>query len=119
MDITSLTIPELRQKLSTGALKPREVVDQLATRVEAVDPKLKAYLHLDLARSSRGGRTSPNPSLPLGGVPIADQGRDQREGRSVHLRVEDFAGLRRALRRDRHHKAARSRGGLFWSHEYG
>ena len=28
--MTSLTIPELRQKLSSGAVKPREVVD--ATR---------------------------------------------------------------------------------------
>ncbi len=68
--MTSLTIPELRQKLSSGAVKPREVVDQLARRVEAVDPKLKAYLHLDVERS-RAEADQADVSLPLGGVPIA------------------------------------------------
>lgn len=70
MDLTSLTIPELRQKLSSGALRAREVVDQLARRVEAVDPKLKAYLHLDVEKS-RAEADAANVALPLGGVPIA------------------------------------------------
>jgi aspartyl-tRNA(Asn)/glutamyl-tRNA(Gln) amidotransferase subunit A len=68
--ITSLTIPELRQKLSSGAVKPREVVDQLAQRVEAVDPKLKAYNHVDAAKS-RAEADKADVSKPLGGVPIA------------------------------------------------
>ncbi|HEV3271237.1 MAG TPA: Asp-tRNA(Asn)/Glu-tRNA(Gln) amidotransferase subunit GatA [Candidatus Methylacidiphilales bacterium] len=68
--MTSLTIPELRQKLQSRAVTPRDVVDQLAARVEAVDPKLKAYLHLDVEKS-RAAADTADPSLPLGGVPIA------------------------------------------------
>jgi aspartyl-tRNA(Asn)/glutamyl-tRNA(Gln) amidotransferase subunit A len=68
--MTSLTIPELRQKLSSGAVKSREVVDQLASRVEAVDPKLKAYNYVD-ADKARAEADKADVSKPLGGVPIA------------------------------------------------
>jgi aspartyl-tRNA(Asn)/glutamyl-tRNA(Gln) amidotransferase subunit A len=70
MEVTSLTIPQLREKLTSGQVKPREVVDQLAARIEAVDPKLKAYLHIDVERA-RIAADAAHPGLPLGGVPIA------------------------------------------------
>jgi aspartyl-tRNA(Asn)/glutamyl-tRNA(Gln) amidotransferase subunit A len=70
MELTSLTIPELREKLSSGSVRPRDVVDQLAARIEAVDPKLKAYLHIDTEKA-RAAAESADKSLPLGGVPIA------------------------------------------------
>ena len=68
--MTSLTIPELREKLRSGALKSREIVDQLARRVEAVDPKLKAYNYVD-ADKSRAEADKADVAKPLGGVPIA------------------------------------------------
>src|ERR1700683_442044 len=68
--MTNLTIPELRQKLQSGAVKSREVIDQLARRVEQIDPKLKAYLHVD-ADKARTEADQADVSLPLGGVPIA------------------------------------------------
>jgi aspartyl-tRNA(Asn)/glutamyl-tRNA(Gln) amidotransferase subunit A len=68
--MTSLTIPELRQKLSTGAVKSREVVDQLAARVAAVDPQIKAYNYVD-ADKARAEADHADVSKPLGGVPIA------------------------------------------------
>ena len=37
----------------------------------------------------------------------------------MHVRVEDFAGLRGALRRDGDHEAAGSGGGAFWADEHG
>jgi aspartyl-tRNA(Asn)/glutamyl-tRNA(Gln) amidotransferase subunit A len=70
MQVTSLTIPELREQLASGSLSSREVVDQLAQRIEAVDPQLKAYLHLDLEKA-RAQADAAQTSLPLGGVPIA------------------------------------------------
>ena len=48
-----------------------------------------------------------------------DQGRDQCEGRSLHLRLANSARLRRALRCHGHHQAARGGGGSFWPHEHG
>jgi aspartyl-tRNA(Asn)/glutamyl-tRNA(Gln) amidotransferase subunit A len=68
--MTSLTIPEIRAKMQSGEVKPREVVDQLAARVESVDAKLNAYLHLD-AEKARAQADATDVSLPLGGVPIA------------------------------------------------
>ena len=38
--MTSLTIPQIRQQLTSGAVTSRQVVDDLAARVAAVDPKL-------------------------------------------------------------------------------
>jgi aspartyl-tRNA(Asn)/glutamyl-tRNA(Gln) amidotransferase subunit A len=70
MDIPSLTIPELRKKLVAGVLRPGEVVDALAARVESVDAKVNAYLHLDVEKS-RAEADSADMQLPLGGVPIA------------------------------------------------
>ena len=70
MDLISLTIPELREQLQSGAVRAREVVDQLTARAEAVDPKLKAYLHLD-SEKSRNEADAAVMSLPLGGVPLA------------------------------------------------
>jgi aspartyl-tRNA(Asn)/glutamyl-tRNA(Gln) amidotransferase subunit A len=70
MDLTRLTIPELREKLASGAVRPRDVVDQLANRIGTVDPKLKAYLHLDAAKA-RAAADAADTALPLGGVPIA------------------------------------------------
>jgi aspartyl-tRNA(Asn)/glutamyl-tRNA(Gln) amidotransferase subunit A len=68
--MTSLTIPELREKLAGGTLKPREIVDQLASRVAAIDPQLKAYLHVD-ADKARAEADQADITKPLGGVPIA------------------------------------------------
>jgi aspartyl-tRNA(Asn)/glutamyl-tRNA(Gln) amidotransferase subunit A len=68
--MTSLTIPELRQKLSSRAVKPREVVDALAARVADVDTKLKAYNHLNVEKS-RAEADAADVSKPLGGVPVA------------------------------------------------
>jgi aspartyl-tRNA(Asn)/glutamyl-tRNA(Gln) amidotransferase subunit A len=42
----------------------------LAARIGAVDPKLKAYLHVD-ADTARAAADAADPALPLGGVPIA------------------------------------------------
>jgi len=68
--MTSLTIPELQEKLRIGAVKPREVVDDLARRVETIDPKLKAYLRVD-ADKARTEADKADVSKPFGGVPIA------------------------------------------------
>ena len=91
-----LTIPELRTKLSSGAVKPREVVDALAQRVEAVDPKLKAYLHLDVD-AARTAADKADVKLPLGGVPIAIKDVINVKGDPCTCASKILAGLRRAV----------------------
>jgi len=68
--MTSLTIPQIRQQLSNGAVTSREVVDSLAARIEAVDPKIKAYNHLNV-EAARIQANQADLTLPLGGVPVA------------------------------------------------
>jgi aspartyl-tRNA(Asn)/glutamyl-tRNA(Gln) amidotransferase subunit A len=70
MDNTSLTIPVLREKITAGALRPRDLVDQLAARIAQVDPKLKAYLHLDVEKARAQAETA-DIARPLGGIPVA------------------------------------------------
>ena len=70
MDLIRLTIPELRAQLQSGAVRPREVVDQLGARIAAVDPKLQAYLQLDLDKARAQADAAPI-DRPLGGVPVA------------------------------------------------
>ena len=70
MDVSSLTIPELREKFAAGALKPRDAVDQLGARIAAVDPQIRAYNHLDLDKA-RAQADAADIARPLGGVPIA------------------------------------------------
>jgi aspartyl-tRNA(Asn)/glutamyl-tRNA(Gln) amidotransferase subunit A len=70
MDVTSLTIPELREKYASGALQPAEAVDQLGARIAQVDPQLKAYNYLNLD-SARAMAEAADVAKPLGGVPIA------------------------------------------------
>ena len=68
--MTSLTIPQIRQQLTSGAVTSRQVVDDLAARVAAVDPKLKAYNHLNV-EAAQHQSDQTDITLPLGGVPIA------------------------------------------------
>ena len=68
--MTSLTIPEIREKLKSGAAKPRDIVDAHAKRVAEVDPKLKAYNHLDVDKA-RAEADVADVTKALGGVPIA------------------------------------------------
>jgi aspartyl-tRNA(Asn)/glutamyl-tRNA(Gln) amidotransferase subunit A len=70
MDLIRLTLAELRAQLQSGAVRPREVVDQLGARIAAIDPKLQAYLQLDLDKARAQAETA-RTDLPLGGVPVA------------------------------------------------
>jgi aspartyl-tRNA(Asn)/glutamyl-tRNA(Gln) amidotransferase subunit A len=64
------TIAGLQKKLRGKEVSPREAVDALLQRIDQVDPQLKAYNHLDAAKA-RAAADQADPSLPLGGVPIA------------------------------------------------
>ncbi len=69
-DLPFLTVTELQRRLRARELTPREVVDTLAARIEAVDPAIHAYLSTDLDQARRDADAA-DVSLPLGGVPIA------------------------------------------------
>ena len=70
MNLVSLSIAELQQKLRAREVSPAEAIDALEARIAAVDPRIHGYLSRDLMAARELAATA-DVSLPLGGVPIA------------------------------------------------
>ena len=69
-DLPALTVAELQSLLRRKEVSPREVIESLRSRIEAVESKVDAYLSIDFeAAIKEAGKA--NVDLPLGGVPIA------------------------------------------------
>src|SRR5207244_3489002 len=69
-DLPAMSIAELQSLLRRREVSPREVLDVLRARIEAVDGKIDAYLSLDFEAAVKEAEKA-NVDLPLGGVPIA------------------------------------------------
>ncbi len=69
-ELPGLTIAELQKLLRAREVSPREVITALHERITAVDPRIGAYLSLDL-ESALAAADRADVDLPLGGIPIA------------------------------------------------
>src|SRR5437870_1835479 len=69
-DLPAMSIAELQSLLRRREVSPREVLDVLRARIEAVDGEIDAYLSLDFEAAVKEAEKA-NVDLPLGGVPIA------------------------------------------------
>jgi aspartyl-tRNA(Asn)/glutamyl-tRNA(Gln) amidotransferase subunit A len=69
-DLPALSIAELQALLRKREVSPREVIEALRARIEAVDPKIGAYLSIDFDAALMEAEKA-DVDLPLGGVPIA------------------------------------------------
>ena len=69
-ELAALSIADLQSLLRRRELSPREVIDALRERIEAVDPDIGAYLSLDIEAATKEAEHA-NVDLPLGGIPIA------------------------------------------------
>ena len=69
-DLPALTIAKLQALLRKREVSPREVLQALHDRIAKIDPKIDAYLSLDLENALREADKA-DVNLPLGGVPIA------------------------------------------------
>ena len=69
-DLPALSIADLQSLLRNREISPREVLEALRARIEAVDGEIAAYLSLDSEAAAREAEKA-NVDLPLGGVPIA------------------------------------------------
>lgn len=70
MDLTTLSLFQLQQKLRAGETSSVQIIEALASRIDTVEPKIQALLYKDLERSLADARNA-DISLPLGGLPIA------------------------------------------------
>jgi aspartyl-tRNA(Asn)/glutamyl-tRNA(Gln) amidotransferase subunit A len=69
-DLAALSIADLQSLLRCREVSPREVIDGLRERIEAIDGNLGAYLSLDVEAAMKEAERA-NVDLPLGGIPIA------------------------------------------------
>ncbi len=69
-ELPGLTISELQKFLRSREVSAREIVEALHARIEAIDPKIGAYLSYDL-ESALAQADRVDVTLPLGGIPIA------------------------------------------------
>jgi aspartyl-tRNA(Asn)/glutamyl-tRNA(Gln) amidotransferase subunit A len=69
-DLPALTIAELQSLLRRKEVSPRNVLESLRARIEQVEPKIDAYLSIDLDAALKEAE-KVDVTLPLGGVPIA------------------------------------------------
>src|SRR5262245_50491594 len=69
-DLPALSIAELQSLLRRREVSPRDVINALRGRIEAIDPDVGAYLSLDIDFAEREAERA-NVDLPLGGIPIA------------------------------------------------
>src|SRR5246127_3546442 len=69
-DLPAPSIADLQSMLRRREVSPREVVDALRARIEAVDGEIGAYLSLDMHAAAKEAEEA-NVNLPLGGIPLA------------------------------------------------
>jgi aspartyl-tRNA(Asn)/glutamyl-tRNA(Gln) amidotransferase subunit A len=69
-DLAALSIADLQSLLRRREVSPREVINALRERIEAVDRDIGAYLSLGIEAAMKEAEHA-NVDLPLGGVPIA------------------------------------------------
>jgi aspartyl-tRNA(Asn)/glutamyl-tRNA(Gln) amidotransferase subunit A len=69
-DLPALNVADLRTLLRAREVSAREVVEALRDRIAEIDPRIDAYLSLDVEDALTQAETV-DLDLPLGGVPIA------------------------------------------------
>jgi aspartyl-tRNA(Asn)/glutamyl-tRNA(Gln) amidotransferase subunit A len=76
-DLTRMTAAELGRAIAAGELTATEVAQAHLARIEAVDPRVRAFLHVDAEGALAAARTvdralsSGDRLGPLAGVPVA------------------------------------------------
>jgi aspartyl-tRNA(Asn)/glutamyl-tRNA(Gln) amidotransferase subunit A len=69
-DLPAQTIAELQSLLRERQISPPDVLRQLRTRIDQIDPKIDAYLSIDFENALKEAE-KVDVNLPLGGIPIA------------------------------------------------
>ncbi len=79
MSLITLSLTELRQKLTSKEISPADLVRDVASAIEARNPQLGAYLTWDLDAALKEAE-SADVTQPLGGLPIAIKDNINVEG---------------------------------------
>jgi amidase len=79
----------------TGEVSPRELVESALRRIEALEPKLNAFIELDGERAvEAAAAVKPGDGQPFAGVPIAIKGNVPVAGLCMNFASKFLAGHR-------------------------
>jgi aspartyl-tRNA(Asn)/glutamyl-tRNA(Gln) amidotransferase subunit A len=92
-DLPALSVVELRDFLRRKEVSPAEALQALEERINAVDPKIGAYLAHDLAAAMAEAEKA-DVTLPLGGIPIAIKDLINVEGQQCTCASKILRGYR-------------------------
>jgi aspartyl-tRNA(Asn)/glutamyl-tRNA(Gln) amidotransferase subunit A len=92
-DLPALSIVELRDFLRRREISPVEALQALKERINAVDPKIGAYLKHDLTAATAEAEKA-DVTLPLGGIPIAIKDLINVEGQECTCASKILRGYR-------------------------
>jgi aspartyl-tRNA(Asn)/glutamyl-tRNA(Gln) amidotransferase subunit A len=92
-DLPAVSIVELRDLLRRREISPREALQALEERINAVDPEIGAYLVHDFATAMPEAEKA-DVSLPLGGIPIAIKDVINVEGQQCTCASKILRGYR-------------------------
>src|SRR5438128_5067702 len=92
-DLLALTIVELQDLFRRREVSPPEALQALEERINAVDPKIGAYLVHDLAAATAEAEKA-DVTLPLGGIPIAIKDLINVEGQQCTCASKILRGYR-------------------------
>lgn len=70
MSLAQSTLSELRKRLRAGEITSVDIVDDLIAAISSRDGEIGSYLFFD-PEKARAAAAKADPSLPLGGLPIA------------------------------------------------
>ncbi|HXS09070.1 MAG TPA: amidase family protein, partial [Candidatus Krumholzibacteria bacterium] len=75
MNLTSLTIADMRKHVASGALTPLDLCEAALKEIEARERDVKAFLSVDAekvrSQAKKLGESTDSRSLSLAGIPIA------------------------------------------------
>jgi aspartyl-tRNA(Asn)/glutamyl-tRNA(Gln) amidotransferase subunit A len=92
-DLPAHTIAELQSLLRGREISPPDVLQQLRTRIDEIDPKIDAYLSIDFENALKEAE-KVDVKLPLGGVPIAVKDIISVKGQTCTCGSKILAGYR-------------------------
>jgi amidase len=86
---------ELAALVRTGEVSPRELVEAALRRIEALEPKLNAFIELDAERAlAAADALQPGDAHPFAGVPVAIKGNTPVAGLCLNFGSKFLAGHR-------------------------
>jgi aspartyl-tRNA(Asn)/glutamyl-tRNA(Gln) amidotransferase subunit A len=79
MSLATHTLASLRRRLAAKEISPTDLVRDVLARIQAVDPKIQAYLRIN-AEDALAQAATADVTKPLGGIPIAIKDNINQQG---------------------------------------